>query len=200
MANELVTLQEKGLTTEEAALVQKWLESNKPGISRIKADFLSSVYNLGYTCLQIHQKFPEYSLESLLWARIHFEWDKRRTDYTKELATSTVLNAGEAHLEGINFLSVVLKTVQADWRNQIIKWMAAPDREKRPDFLPTSMHQFMAVQEQLADLIAPPDKKKGDTSNPTQVYINNTAGGQVQVNPGEVAKTMIEQMKSGKPK
>lgn len=197
MANEIALYTEKGLTTEEASLVQKWVESGRPGISRIKADFLSSIYNLGYSCQQIHAKFPEYQLEGILWARAHFEWDKRRVEYNKELKTSTLQHAGEAHLEGINLLATVLKVTNVRWRDEVVRYLAAPDREKPPEFLPTSLHQYMNAQTQLAELMAPPAQKNGQPAQAgAQVFINAPGANVSNVDPKDVAKAMIDEMKN----
>lgn len=197
MANDLQTLQEKGLTVEEAEKVKNWIARGRPGLSRIKADFLSTIYNLGYSCLQIHQKFPEYELEAILWARVNFEWDKRRAEYQRDLKQTTLELATEAHAEGVQFLAMALKATHQKWRDEIVQWMAAPDREKAPEFLPKSMHQYMAIQAQLKELITPPASKGGQDAGP-QVFINAPGAQVSSVNPKDVAQAMIAEMKKKK--
>jgi hypothetical protein len=185
-----------GLTEEEAKMVQSWIDRGRPGITKIKADFLSSIYNLGYSCQQIHKEFPEYELEAILWARVKFDWDKRRAEYQQTLAANTMASAAEAHLEGIQFLSMVMKVTHVKMKQEMMRYLAAPDREKPPEFLPTTLHQYMNAQSQLSEMITPPAAKKGDQPAGAQVFIN-APGAQVSTaTPEEVAKAMIEEMKN----
>jgi hypothetical protein len=195
MASELVVLQEKGLTPEEAKMVHDWETAGRPGIARIKSDFLSSIYNLGYSCQQIHQQFPEYALPAILWARAYHEWDARRTEYQRTLTGNTMGIAAEAHLEGIGFLAMVMKATHLKWKQDIVRWMAAPDREKPPEFLPTSMHQYMNAQKQLAEMITPPAKKGEAAASGPQVFINAPGATVSNVDPKQVANAMIDEMK-----
>lgn len=163
--SNLQLYQEKGLTEAESKLVDAWVTSGKPGIGRVKADFLSSIYNLGYTAQDIHKMFPEYGdLAAILFARFTFEWDRRRDEYSAHLRATIAPQAIDARLESVRFLTEVVRASHVKWREQIMRYLAAPDREKAPGFLADDIKEYKEIMLLLKELTTP-DKipgQKGD--------------------------------------
>jgi|GEM_PF-5257285 len=171
MSDEIVKypeLAEKGLNEEEVALLTNWLENGKPGLSKLRADRFGEIYLLGYTCQEIHKMFPEYSLEMLLFARAHYDWDKLRDAYRKEIQNNTLEKALTARLESIKFLSELVAATHIKWRKEIMTYIANPEKEKAPDCIPKSVMGYGQVVNILQTLMAPPGSNGKGSSNQGQ--------------------------------
>lgn len=161
MSNDLVVYKSKGLTEDEAKLVVSFNDRGRPGVSKLKADVFESLYVLGYSCQDMVSQFPEYDLAMLLWARVKYDWDAKRTDYRVNLAKQTAQAMSLSQSESVRFLYDLMTATHVKNRTEIMRYLAAPDREKPPEFLPTTLHQYTQIIKALSELN---DSIKGVTS------------------------------------
>lgn len=205
-SNDLEIYKEKGLTEKEAELVTNWLDRGRPGIGKLKAEQLLSIYVLGYSCDDLNKEFPEYELPMLLWARIQYAWDDAREKYRKGVTAQVVESAIAAKAESIRFITDVMSATHVAWRKDILKYLAAPDREEKPKCLPNSLHQYGALVQLLDDMMSPktPASAPGDSGDPLSsplVSINvNTNGDRptIDITPSDVKEALQKDAK-GKP-
>jgi hypothetical protein len=181
----------KGLTPEEAKLVANWIEAGRPGIANIRADFLFSIFNLGYTCQEIHKHFPEYALPAILWARAKFDWDARRAAAAGNSAKAIAMSAPNIGAEAIRHLLALVQATHVRNERELMAYLAAPDREKPPTFLPATLHQYSQLLQTLKELMTEGGKKGAadDSANKPglpAIHIHAT-GGQVHVTSEERA-------------
>lgn len=176
---------EKGLTEDESTKLMAWIEKGKPGLSKYRAEKFGEIYLMGYDCKEIADMFPEYPYESILWARVLFDWDGLRGKYVTEMQEKTLQAAMNARVESIRFLSDVLRATHTKWRKEILDFIVHPEREKAPEFLPKNIYnygQLIAVLDQLMN----PSKGGGNGDlDPSQlaaalfsVTINNNSNGE----------------------
>lgn len=199
---EVELYQSKGLTEAESSLVQKWVEKGRPGISNIKADHLLSIYLMGYTCYDINKEFPEYSLESILWAKAKFDWEQKKSDYQKSIAQSVVTQAATAKAESIRFISDILQATHIKWKKDIMRYLAAPDREKAPACLPNSMNEYGKLLNLLDSTIAAekeklPAEAVQTGNNGALVNVNISSGTDpknVTITQGDVKNQLVLEM------
>jgi len=178
----------KSLSSEEAKVVESFEERGRPGVVRLRVDFLQSVYNLGYSCQEINSQMPEYPLDALLWARWKYDWDKKRDDYQASVQNRVLPNATHARVDGLQFLSEIMGATHAMWRQQLLKYLAAPDREKAPEFLPKTLHQYSSLAALMKDLMTPDNKTAGAGSMAQPLVSVNISGDSrtVEVRAGDV--------------
>lgn len=162
--NKYPELLEKGFTDEELEALTKWIDAGKPGLAKSRADRMGEIYLLGYSCQDLHKWFPEYPLETLLFARAQYDWDRLREEYKKNIQAQTLNVAMQSRLESIRFLSEVVAATHVKWRQQIMTYLANPEREKPPDCLPKGIQSYGTAVNLLKDLVTPPVEKKGAQS------------------------------------
>lgn len=207
MSSDLEVYQAKGLTAEEAGLVQAWEIRGRPGVSRLKAEVFQKLYLMGYSCQEISSQFPEYELGLLLWARYKYNWDQDKAAYQATLANQAKAALQLSKAEQVRFLFDVMAATHLKYRQEILRYMAAPDREPAPDFLPKTLHgyaQLVALMQELMEVQPLPGT--GQT-NPTgsplvSVTVNQPSGekpASIEVKPLDVKEALLERMgkKSG---
>jgi hypothetical protein len=158
--NSLEVYKAGGLTDTEAALVRDWVEKGRPGISNVKADQLLSIYLLGYSCYEINKEFPEYPLPAILWCRARFDWDKRREEYNLAIQEAISKHAANVRSDAIRFMGELISATHMKWRKDILKYLAAPDREKPPACLPNSLGEYGRLVSLLDEIMNPVGKIK----------------------------------------
>jgi hypothetical protein len=186
MTNTLPELMAKGLTEEEAKILNRWLEEGKPGLSKYKAERLGEIYCLGYSCRDIQKWFPEYPLEVLLWARVHYKWDAVREQYRSVVQQDTLHAALAARMDGVRFLSDLMTATHVHWRKQLLDYIADPENAEAPKFLPKDMYGYQVLINMLKDVTTPAQGKKSDggEENSPLVSVNiSTDGKAVSVSP-----------------
>ena len=161
--------QDKGLTEKEAKVLAKYVEDGKPGLAKARSDSMRTIYTLGYSCEEIHEMFPEYPLGLILHARVNHEWDKTRLDLSEKL-TKIKENVIVSKLESVQFLTEMLKAVHVKHRQEILRFLANPEREDPPKVLPNSLHGYQQILSLLDEVMGnnqKKDQKSGDmTASP----------------------------------
>lgn len=188
MSQELEAYMSKGLTEDEARALESYELRGRPGITKLKADNFKDMYVQGYSCQDLAKQFPEYELGILLWARVHFKWDIERQAYQHNLAKQSASALGLSKAEAIRFLSDVLNATHVKNRAEIMKYLAAPDREKPPEFLPKTLSGYSTLLSMLQDMMQSlVPKGAGDVSNAAANPLVS-----VTVNQGSSDKPTIE--------
>lgn len=169
MSDKYPELKEKGLDEEELKMLTAWIDQGKPGLSRVRAERFGEIYLLGYSCQEIHRMFPEYPLESLLFARAQYDWDTLRERYRKTVQDNTLEKAVIARLESVKFLSELIAATHVKWRKEIMTYLMNPDKEKAPDCLPKSVMGYGQVINILQTLTQPPAQRGAGGANQAPV-------------------------------
>lgn len=178
-----VELVSKGLSEQEAKALSVWIEAGKPGLSKYKAEKLGDVYCLGYTCQDIKRWFPDYPIEVILWARVHYCWDDLRAKYRSVVQQETMNAALTARMESIRFLTDVITATHVKFRQDILKYIADPDNVEAPKtkLIPDNIHSYGFLMTLLKEMVTPnQDKNKTESAMPL-VTVNVNSSDQVQV-------------------
>jgi hypothetical protein len=180
MSDDKLTLyKSKGLTEDEAKQLAKYNESGRQGVSRLNVDALRTLYNVGYSCQEIHNNFPEYPLGAILLARVQQNWDEKREEHRKQLEMEILKTVKNARMESVKLVADLINATQVSWKQQLMTYLANPEKEKIPEFLPKTLHQFTALANSLKDLTETDKNVKNDTPGanggglPTIIINNN---------------------------
>jgi hypothetical protein len=144
--------QDKGLTEKESEILAKYVEDGKPGLAKARSDSMRTIYALGYTCEEIHEMFPEYPLGLILHARVTHEWDKTKIDLSQKLSKIKE-NVIISKLESVQFLTEMLKAVHVKHRQDILRFLANPEREEAPKVLPNNLYGYQQILSLLDEVM-----------------------------------------------
>lgn len=199
MSNPIESYLAKGLSEEEAKTLESYELRGKPGLAKIKADVFLDLYKLGYSCQDIAKNFPEYELGLLLHARIKFNWDKERQDYQANLLRQTAHAASVFKVETIRLLYDVLAATQVKHRQEILRYLAAPDREQVPEILPKSLHgigQLVSIMKDLTEAERAAAASASASSSPL-VSINLSSGDAktIEISQDKVKEALLKKVK-----
>lgn len=181
MEEKYPELSQKGLDEEEIKMLTTWIDQGKPGLSKIRAERFGDIYILGYSCKDINKMFPEYPLETLLFARAQYDWDKLRAEYRARVSSQTLEMAITSRLDSIKFLTEMVSATHIKWRKEIMNYIANPDKVKPPDCLPKSIQGYSQVISTLQALVSPGSSKSGSGGGPNAATQNTTASPLVSV-------------------
>ena len=180
--NNLELYKSRGLSDHETKQLVKYNEAGRPGVAKIKVDALQALYNVGYTCQEIHEQFPEYPYGAILLCRVQQDWDGKKTSYRKQLESEMLSTVKNARLESVKMISDMIQATNVHWKRELMRYLANPDKEKAPDFLPKSMSQYGSLASLLKDLTETEKGGKDDLPGnnggglPTIIINNNTGG------------------------
>lgn len=198
-------LVKKGLSADEAKLLAKWIEEGKPGLVGTKAERMGEIYCLGYSCQEMQKWFPEYPLEILLWARVHYKWDETRDRYRTVVQQETLNHALAARLESLRFLSDVLSATHVKLRREMLLYIADPDNNKPPQFLPNNIHTYGFLISTLKDIMAGAANigTKDDDKNIPLVTVNVNQNEKPEIiishtNQEDIRKALMDEVKKKK--
>ena len=150
--NNVELYKSKGLTEEECKQLTKYNEAGRPGVAKLKVDALQALYNVGFTCQEIHEQFPEYPYGSILLCRVQQDWDNKRSLYRKGLENEMISTIKNARLESVKMVADIISATNIHWKQELMRYLANPDKEKAPDFLPKTMSQYGSLASLLKDL------------------------------------------------
>lgn len=162
-------LKEHGFSRDDAKALAFWLDEGKPGLAKSKAENMSALYLMGYSCREINKWFPDYPLELLLFARYQYDWDLLRNEYNLRVQKDASHRAEGSRNESIRLVSDIMSATHAKWRRQLAEYLANPDTVDPPNFLPSNMDQYGKISTLLQNLVAPPLRGK---PGPQQGVIN----------------------------
>lgn len=153
-------MKDQKFSREDAKLLAKWMDDGKPGLAKTKAESMSSLYVMGYSCREINKWFPSYSLELLLFARYQYSWDFLRVEYNNHVMKDASGAAEGSRNESIKFVSNIMTATHIKWKKQLAEYLADPDNVDPPNFLPKNMDQYGKISTLLQNLVAPPLRGK----------------------------------------
>ena len=182
--NKLEIYIAKGLTEEESASLVRYNNAGRPGVSKINVDALEALFNIGYTCQEIHAQFPEYPIGAILLARVQNSWDSKRDEYRKSLEREILNSVKNAKVEAVKMVSDLVAATNISWKQQLMRYLANPEKEKAPEFLPKTLHQYSSLATLLNDLTDINGGKDKDNNSgvsgggglPTIIINNNNNG------------------------
>lgn len=174
----------ENLPEEEVKALMIHIESGKPNLSKVRADSIATVYNLGYSCQWIHQNIcPELTLGSIVHAKLSHQWDSIKEEFDRNIKNNYVNIADSVKAEVVQFLSEIITATHVRWKMDILKYLANPTREDAPACLPNSLGTYRNVVSFMEELAHPDNagsKKSGSSgslpggfSQLVSVQINN---------------------------
>ena len=125
------------------------------------------MYALGFSCQEITAQFPAFPLPLILYSRVREKWDELRHQFEAKVAAKAAGGASIAKLDATSMLSQIVQATNVKWRKELMDYLADPEKNTPPDFLPDSIHQFKQVIELLQGLTeqsSPKSKIPGDAS------------------------------------
>jgi hypothetical protein len=205
-SKELTNLAEdyikRGLSTEEAAIVVQWNLNGRPHATRADLPLVRELFLNGYSAVQINEKFSEIPVPAILYLRCKHKWDEVRDQRKRDLVANALPNAGTIQLDAVRFLTEVINGTHVKYREQLMRYVADPKREKPPEVLPHSFSQYENLVTLLKDLLTPPGTKAaGSLPGTPLVAVNiSQSTGDVTVTAKDAEDALIQEMKIKKKK
>jgi hypothetical protein len=187
----------KGLTLTEAKVLSDWIEAGKPGLLKQRAEGYGQIYALGYTCEEIQKWFPNMPLPLLLYARVQFNWDDTRERYRVIMQGRALEAAVGSRNESIRLMADTIAATNMQWRRKLMDYLADPDKNKAPDFLPDTLASYQRMVDMLENLAFPKEVNKPLPSQ-SGPLVNINVGAPQGVQPQDVAATLIAEMQGKK--
>ena len=184
----------RGLNQKEAETLAAWIEAGKPGLSKYRAEGMGQLYALGYSCEDIHRWYPQFPLPVLLWARFQYNWDDVRDRYQRVTQGKALEAALGAKTESVRLLADAIAATNLKWRRELMDYLADPENNKAPDFLPKSLSGYQNMLDMLDKLVTPPVVGDKTPAGPL-VNINLGRTLDTRADPKDVAASLIAEMK-----
>jgi hypothetical protein len=155
---------------------------------------MGQLYALGYSCEDIHRWYPQFPLPVLLWARFQYNWDDVRDRYQRVTQGKALEAALGAKTESVRLLADAIAATNLKWRRELMDYLADPENNKAPDFLPKSLSGYQNMLDMLDKLVTPPVVGDKTPAGPL-VNINLGRTLDTRADPKDVAASLIAEMK-----
>jgi hypothetical protein len=133
-----------------------------------------TLFNLGYSCEQIQNMVPEYSLGLILHARITYGWDEAKIIFQSQVNQDLVKTTNAVKADSIKFMNEMIMATHVKFRTEIARYLANPDKESPPKCLPASLSQYQGLIGTLRDATEPKDGGSVAAGNTlVSVTVNN---------------------------
>ena len=173
--NNIVLYQEKGLSEKEAKTLDEYIEAGKPGLSKIRADSMLTLFNLGYSCEDIQKMVPEYNLGSILHARFTYGWDEAKMLFQNQVNQELIKTTNAVKADSVKFMNELIMATHVKHRRDIARYLANPEKEDPPKCIPASLSQYQSVVTSLRDMTEPKDNKGAAVGNTLVSVVVNTS-------------------------
>jgi hypothetical protein len=169
--DQLLLEGEKRLSLKELSELRKIANDPSKRLSPAASAQFIGLFLQGYTCEQIAEQNSGFGLTALgliVRARIEYDWDSKREEYTKTLIENTRQAVEKTKLESIQFAADGMAVFHKLVGNRYRRFLQTGDETELGDFRPTfkNYREFIELMESLSL------KKEGNTP---EVSISPTA-------------------------
>lgn len=165
----------KTLTTPEYNMLVKYIEDGKHPLAQETALKFFELYLRGNSCGEIHRLNKAFSYESILWARVKYDWDKMKDDSTRQLMASIQEKVVQAQLETTSFMADLLVATSKKHGDKIKKFIQTGNEDDLGDALSVdSLFALLKVAEGLQKITGQDKVQKVKTEHTSTLNVNVT--------------------------
>lgn len=132
-SDKFIELSQAILTVPEHNMLVAYMERGGHQLSADTASKFFELYLNGSDCREIHRLNKAFPYESILWARVKFEWDKRKDDHTISLIEQVKQKAAKAALDTTGLLSDMLVAASKKHGDKIKRYLQTGNEDDLGD-------------------------------------------------------------------
>lgn len=145
-----------GLTEEEIKLGEKYLRKHKTAgaIEEVESMKLYEMYMVGCSFYEIHQQFPQYTLDQVVLTAALRGWPRDRDKMMGSLKDRVQAKVVKSVIEQVDFLTTMLSVTNAEHMNAMKKFVVDPEKNPLPAIRVQNIKEYKDVVETLSKLVA----------------------------------------------
>lgn len=176
-----------GLTEEEIRRGEKYLRKNKTAgaVSEAESMKLYELHMLGTSFYEIHQQFPQYSVDQIILTAALRGWMHDREKMMGSLRDRVQAKVVKSVIEQVDFLTQMLSVVNAEHMEEMRQYVLDPLNNPKPSIRVESIREYKDVVETLSKLVA---GATGDKKNKSSAMFET-------LNPKASVKSLPEEKK-----
>lgn len=152
-----------GLTEEEVKRGEKYLRKYKTAgaISDVDSVGPYEMYMIGTSFYEIHQQFPQYSVDQIILTAALRGWARDREKMMGSLRDRVQAKVVKSVIEQVDFLTTMLSVTNAEHLEEMRKYILDPENNPKPSIRVESIKEYKDVVDTLSKLVqgATGDKK-----------------------------------------
>jgi hypothetical protein len=145
-----------GLTEEEIKLGEKYLRKHKTAgaIEEVESMKLYEMYMVGCSFYEIHQQFPQYTLDQVILTAALRGWPRDRDKMMGSLKDRVQAKVVKSVIEQVDFLTTMLSVTNAEHMSAMKKFVLDPENNAKPEIRVQNIKEYKDVVETLSKLVA----------------------------------------------
>lgn len=145
-----------GLTDEEVKLAEKYLRQHKTkgAISDVEAMKLYELMMLGYSFVEIHQQYKQYSLPQIILTAALKGWMHDREKMASSLRDRVQAKVIKSVLEQVDFLTSMLSVASAEHIDEMRNYILDPENNPKPSLRISSLKDYRDIADSLQKVVA----------------------------------------------
>jgi hypothetical protein len=174
----------KILSTHEYNMLMKYIEDGKHALSQETALKFFELYLRGNSCGEIHRLNKAFPYESILWARVKYDWDRMKDESIRQLMSSIQEKVVQAQLETTSFMADLLTATSKKHGDKIKKFIQTGNEDDLGDALSVdSLFALLKVAEGLQKITGQDkvQKVKSEHTQTLNVNVTGSSGEKVSV-------------------
>ncbi len=145
-----------GLTQEEIKLAEKHLRRHKTAgaVPEIESFKLYELLLVGCSFQEINHQYPQYSVAQIILTAALKGWLQDRDRMMGSLRDRVQAKVVKSILEQVDFLTMMLSTVNAEHMDSMRKYVMDPTKNPKPKMRVESIKEYKETVETLNKLVA----------------------------------------------
>lgn len=145
-----------GLTEEECKLGEKYLRKHKTAgaIPEMDSIPLYELYMVGCSFLEIHQQYPQYTVDKIILTAALRGWCRDRDRMMGSLRDRVQAKVVKSVIEQVDFLTAMLTVVNVEQMEEMKKFILDPDNNPKPTIRIQSIKDYKEITDTLQKLVA----------------------------------------------
>lgn len=165
------------LTVPEYNMLTAYMERGGHQLAAETAVRFFELYLNGSDCAEIHRLNKPFPFEAILWARIKYEWDKKKDEITIALTEKTKEKAVKAALETTGLLSDMLIAASKKHGDKLKKYIQTGNEEDLGDSMSIdNIASLIRAVEGLQKITGADRIQKIDKKETVNVNVNVSGG------------------------
>ena len=150
------------LTNKERSALKKYRKDNGDPISPSTAMKFFTLFLEGYTLDQIHSRHKHWPFGALVDARIRYDWDHKKSEYITQVHSQITERMAKLKVDSLNFLFDLAAVAHVEFKEDMIKYLQDPSKNKRPHNAINSLREYKLIYEILNQMDELGKPKEGE--------------------------------------
>jgi hypothetical protein len=167
------------LNVPEQNMLMAYVRAGKHPLAPDTIAALFQLYLNGSNCGEIHRLNKGLPYEAILWARVKFEWDRKRDEYVEELTEKIRDKVMQSQLQTTELMADLLTATSRKHGDKIKKYIQTGDEADLGDALSINrLNDLLRIAEGLQKITGQDRVHKVETKNTQRLEIG--VGGATQ--------------------